>query len=400
MARTQSRLRTTLVVAEVALSTVLLAGAALMMQSLWGLLAVDSGFDADNLLTARIVLSGERYEEASGRIEFHRRLQEELDGLPGVTHVGAVNMVPFSNSYSCDTFGLEDRPAPSEGEEPCAETRVVTPGYFEAMGIAVVRGRAFTATDNEARDPVILINQAMADTYWPDGDALGKRFKYGSSYAENEPWRTIVGVVGDVRHFGFREQMRPEVYFPYPDWAYSSMYLTLKVDGEARAAVEPVRAAVQRIDDSLPVFSIATMRDRMAASVVAERLATDLLAAFAAVALTLATVGLYGVLAYNISLRTQEIGLRMALGARSSDLVRRVVGHGAWLSALGIGIGLAGALLATRLLTSFLYEVAPGDPLTLAAVAALLLISAIAASWLPARKAARVDPLVALRAET
>ena len=395
--RAQNRLRGGLVVAEIALSIVLLAGAALMVQTLWGLFQVEPGFDPENVLSLRISLAGDQYGEDAARASFYRDLEAGLATLPGVTSVGAANMLPFTGAYSCDSFGLEDRPAPPEGEEPCAETRVVSHGYFETMRVPLMEGRFLTESDNAETNPVILINQAMVDTYWPDGEAVGQRFRYGSRDAEGEPWRTIVGVVGDVRHFGYREQMRPTVYFPYVDWAWSSMYPVMRFDRDPLDAVAGVRAVVAEIDPTLPVYRVATMDQRMADSVAAEAMGVRILVGFAAVALMIATIGLYGVLAYNVSLRRHEIGLRMALGARGRDVVALVTRRGTALAAVGVALGVVGAAGLTRVLASLLYGVSPTDPLTLAAVAAMVMMVAVLASLLPARRAARVDPLVALR---
>jgi len=394
--RRQQRWRDGLVVAEVALSMVLLVGAGLVAKSYWLLHRVDPGLDPAGLLTLRVTLPDSTYPEFADRGAFFARLDESLQGLPGVRDFGAISILPFGGGYSCDSFGLEDRPAPAPGEEPCAEIRFTRGDYFAAMGIDLLDGRTFTASDDAQAPAVIVVNRTFADTWWPQGDALGKRFKYGSRDAEG-PWRTIVGVVDDVHHFGLAEAPPAEVYFPHPQYPSRGLTYALRVDGDAAGIVGAVRSRVSEIDPELPVHDVATMEQLIAGSLAAERLRSLLLATFAATAVLLAIVGLYSVLATAVSQRHQEFGVRVALGARAGDVLGLVMRRGLLLTAAGILIGLLGALALTGGMRSLLFEVSPSDPATFGAVALLLLAIAALACWVPARRATRVDPVLALR---
>jgi putative ABC transport system permease protein len=392
------RARVTLAGVQLALSFVLLASAGLLVKSFARLAAVDAGFAREGVLTFALSLSGSRYAEESTVQEFHRAFLERVQGLPATRAVGFVDRLPLSGSYSCDSFGLGDRPAPPEGREPCAEYRLASPGYFAAMGIPLLSGRGLEERDRADAPPVVVINAAMARRYWPDGDPLGKPFAWGATGPDAE-WRTIVGTIGDVRHFGLDQEIRPEVYMPAAQSAASFAVYAVRTTGDPRALAPAVRALVRELDPDLPVRELRTMDQVVRESVAAPRLRTVLLGVFALLAVTLAAVGVYGVLAFGVAQRTGEIGVRMALGAREREILAMVLRQGLGVAGIAIAAGLVATLWVTPVMTELLFEVSPTDPAVLGGVAAFLLLTAALAGYLPARRAARTDPMEALRHE-
>ena len=396
--RPARRARVTLAGVQLALSFVLLAGAGLLVKSFARLSAVDAGFAREGVLTFALALSGNRYAEESTVQEFHRAFLERVRAWPATRAVGFVDRLPLTDSYSCDSFGLGDRPAPPLGREPCAEARVATPGYFAAMGIPVVTGRGLTEADGATAPRVVVINAAMARRYWPDGDPVGKPFSWGDA-GPNAVWRTVAGVVGDVRHFGLSEEIRPEVYVPAAQSAADFAVYAVRATGDPRALAPAIRALVRELDPDLPVRDLRTIDDVVRASVAAPRLRTVLLATFALLAVALAAVGVYGVLAYGVGQRTGEIGIRMALGAREREILVMVLRQGLGVAGLAVAAGLLVTLWVTPAMDELLFDVSPTDPAVLGAVAAFLLLTAALAGYLPARRAARTDPMEALRHE-
>jgi putative ABC transport system permease protein len=393
------RLRRLLVVSEMALALILLSGAGLLVRSFWNLSRTDPGFGTDRALTARLALPESRYPQARLVHGFYAELLERLARLPAVESVGAVNMGPLGEAHSCDGFSLGDRPPFSPSEDPCVESRTVLADYFGAMRIPLVAGRRFDERDRLDSEPVVMINQSMAHRYWPGQEAIGKRFKWGA-VDSSDPWRTIVGVVGDVRHFGLDRAAAPEVYMPHVQYPFpDEMMLVARSDVDPRALAEELRGAVRAMDARLPLTRVATLEQVVSDSLAGRRFPLALVAGFAALALLLAVAGMFSVMSYAVNQRMRELGVRMALGAGRREIYRMILGQGLSLAALGIGGGLAGAVGAAHLLSSLLHGVSPTDPLTYLFAAVTLVATAAVACVVPARRATRVDPLVALRQE-
>lgn len=389
---TRPAIRNSLVASQLALALVLLIGAGLMIKSFRTLLQVDPGFNPRSLLTLKLSLPREAYPERSQVVAFYEQLFERLEGLPGVNETGAVTMLPMGGSYSCDGFEIEGRAWP-QGADECAEFRVAAGDYFRAMGITLQRGRLFDINDRAEAPSVAVINEAMAQRYWPGEDPLGERILYGA------PW-TIVGVVADVKHFGLDSDAAAEVYLNHPQYPFSrDLAVVISASEDPTSVTERAREQVWALDPNLPVRAAATMGQLINRSVAPRRFRMLVLGVFAALAALLAVLGVYGVIAYGVSQRTHEIGVRMALGARSHDVLTQILREGLRLMLVGIVIGAAAALALTRILTSLLFQVSPSDPLVFAAVAALLVAMGLLATYVPGRKATRVDPLEALRYE-
>ena len=390
------RLRFGLIAAEVGLSVMLLVGAMLLLRSFWQLTSVDPGFSSARLLSFQIAVSTARYEEGT-QIVFFDRLYERLRSLPGVDSVGAVNILPLSGSYSCDGFQVVGRVVP-EGQESCAEVRSASPEYFRTMGIPLVKGRLLTERDDEQAPRVVLINETMARAFFAGEDPVGRRIVY-SSRRQNDS-REIVGVVGDVRHFGMAREPTPEFYTPQGQPpSYHGMTIVLRAQGSPSLLVPAVRAEARAIEPDAPLYNIRTLEQLVGRSVADERLRTWLLSLFAGLALLLAVIGTYGVLSMAVAQRTREMGIRLALGADRSDVIRLVVGQGLRPIAVGIALGVAGSLALSRSVSGLLFNVSAVDPLTFAVVPVMIAGSGVIAAWLPARRACRVDPATALRTQ-
>jgi putative ABC transport system permease protein len=387
--------RNALVVSEVALSLVLLSCAGLLLKSFARLQSVHAGFDPKGVLSMQVSLASAKYAESHQQIQFYNQAVERLEQLPGVTSVGAISW-QLMGLGSATSFRLGDRPAPAAGEEPTGEVRMVTPGWFRTMDVPLLRGRAFTLRDSAKAPQVVVINETAAREFWPGGDPLGKHVLMG--------WFTdldaeIIGVVGDVRLTALKQPPRATLYWPVEQVPNSFMTFMIRSSGDPAQLAGAVRSAIASIDPDQPVAKMQTMDEVVANSLNQPRFTALLLAIFSGVALTLAVVGIYGVLFYTVSQRTHEIGIRIALGAQKSDVLKMVLGHGMALTLLGMGIGLALALAASRFLQKLLFEVQPTDPLTYAGVAALLAAVALLACYIPARRATKVDPMIALRYE-
>ncbi len=393
------RMRRLLVAAEVALALVLLAGAGLLLQSFARLVAVDIGFAPGNTAVLQ-VFAWDRQTDAGARVNFFRRTLENVRAVPGVAAAGAVSSFPLGLAdVTIETpFTIRGRPAPPPGEEPAAAVSQVTPGYFEALRVPLRAGRRFERRDDAERPRVAVINETLARRHWPDTDPLRRRLTVGASGAAFEA--EIVGVVGATRPGGFDSGRRPEIFVPHAQGGASgSMTYVVRTAGDPAASLPAIQNAVWAVDPLQSFYSVATVEQLLSDTLAARRFTTGLLAAFALAALTLAGLGVYGVIAVATAGRTREFGLRLALGARPGAVVTMVVRDALGLAAAGVALGAAAALWTSRLLASLLFEVTPADPLTLAAVSLLLLAAAASAAWLPARRAARVSPLAALRAE-
>jgi putative ABC transport system permease protein len=398
------RFRNALVVTEMALAVVLLIGAGLMLRTLWSLQRVDLGLNPSGVLTMRLALPRTEYAEASQVVNFYSRLMAQLRSIPGVTAAGAARSLPLGSQIG--DFGLRiDGYVPPPGTNAKGDWQIATDGYLEAMGEQVVRGRGIAAADTSESQLVGLVNDEMVRRYWAGRDPIGGRFRIGNS--PTRPWITVVGVVKSVRHNGITEVVKEKFYIPHTQWHKSlgnanlirSMTLVIKTSGDPAALTGSVQAAIHGLDPNLPVADVRTMDDVVGAALATPRFTSVLLSIFAALALTLSAIGIYGVLSYLVSRRTREIGIRVAIGARRPDVVRMVLGSGLSLAAIGIAGGIVLALGITRVLRGMLHGVAPMDPATFAAVAALLTIVAAAASAIPAWRASRVDPVLALKSD-
>ena len=393
--RGRRSLRGLLVVSELALALALLTGAGLLLRSVASLLAVDPGFRADGVLTARVSLPRARYDTPERAGAMFGSLVERARAIPGVLDASAVTELPASGGSMNRGFVIEGRPAPQRAGDLTVEYRVIEPRYFAAMGVPVLRGRAFSTADAPTTLRVAVISERMARQHWAADDPIGARVALGDP-AKPESWHTIVGVVGNVAHFGLASAPMPEIYVPLAQSPAHSMYLVLRAGGDPSSIGPALRAAVSTIDAAQPVTDVRMMTQRLNGSVARQRFVTTLLALFAGIAVFLAAIGVYALMATIVQARTREIGLRMALGARATVLVRMLVLRGLRLVAAGMALGLAISFAATRALGSLLFGIGPTDPLTFAAVASLFAAIALLACWIPARRAARVDPMIAL----
>jgi putative ABC transport system permease protein len=391
------RLRSILVVAEVALSLLLLVGAGLMMKSFWHILNTNPGFNGDNVLTMQMTLPRAKYPEAAKRRGFYDQLSRQVATLPGVEQVGLVNYIPLGGSNSSDSFLVEGTPAPPPGQEFIGRYRVCTPTYFDTMGITLRQGRNFTEQDTAGSQLVAIINETMARQYWPGGGAIGKRFRLDGPIEQN-PWRVVVGIVNDVK-FELNLPVTAEYYFPLAQDTWSSVVLVAHTTGEPLAMAPAIRAEVQAADQDQPVYDVQSMQQVRTQSTMAFSMSGWMMTIFALIALLLAAVGIYGVMSYSVTQRTHEIGIRMALGASSTDVLKMVVRHGMQLTAVGLGIGTLGAWFLMKTMTSLLYEVSANDLTVFVGVPVILAIVALAACFVPASRATRVDPMIALRYE-
>ncbi|HEX8719946.1 MAG TPA: ABC transporter permease [Pyrinomonadaceae bacterium] len=398
-------MRGLLVVTEVALSVVLLIGAGLMIKSFLRLQQVDPGFDPENVLSLDIGLPRSKYPQEQQVASFYERLLEKVEALPGVKSVGAVTALPLSNNDELTDFYVEGKPAPQSGQKPLLHHRKVSPNYFRTLNVGVRKGREFTARDRQGAPPVVVINEAMARKYWPDEDPVGRRLALsteayqGGKFDLNGAWREVVGVVADVRHAGLGEQPEPEAYVPYLQSPNRDMTLVLRTASDPTQLAGAISRETYNIDKDQPVSNVRTMSQLLSTSLARPRFNFLLLTIFAGVALVLAAVGVYGVISYSVTQRTQEFGIRMALGAQVGDILRLVFREGMTLALVGIVIGLAGAFALTRYIASLLYGLSATDPLTFAGVSGVLALVAVLACYFPARRAVRIDPINALRYE-
>jgi putative ABC transport system permease protein len=397
--RSRQLARSALVVLQLASSVVLALAAGLLIRSLIELNRIDLGFNPGNVLTAQLQVPSTTYPQPADVVRFHRQVTERVAQIPGVRAAGSVRVLPLARPIGDWSIKIEGRPYIAE-ENPNGDYQAVTPGYFEAMQLKLIRGRLLTGADREGTQPVVVINETMAGRYWPGEDAIGRQFHMGT---DDKPWLTIVGIVGNVRHNAVVEEPRAEMYLAHAQLpehiggAPRGMTLVVKTDGQPLAVAGAVREAVRAIDRNLPISDIRTM-DAVAASALAQpRFVTFLLALFAATALTLAAIGIYGTISLLVSERTQEMGIRLALGADRPTILKLVLGQGMVLTAIGLAAGLVGAVILTRTLSGLVYGVGTLDPVTFVAVPAILSVIALLACAVPARRAASVDPITTLR---
>jgi putative ABC transport system permease protein len=393
--------RRVLVVSEVALAVVLLVSAGLLMRSFQLLRQVDKGFTTENLLTMHMVLPMPKYGKPEARRAFYDEVLRRIEELPGIDSAGVITFLPLSFNGMNFSFSVEGRPTPSDMKLPFALYRVVSPHYFDAMGVTLQRGRFFDAHDTAGSQLVTLISRQLAAQHWPNEDPIGKRIKIGPLDSPNQ-WLTVVGVVADVRQAELYGDPRMDLYVPYAQERRGFVTprdLVVRTKGDATSVAGAVRQAIWSVDKDQPVSNVRTMDQVFAAAISKERFQALLLGLFAALALVLACVGLYGVISYSVAQRTHEIGVRVALGAQPVDVLRLVIRQGMTLTLVGLIVGIAAGSVATRVLSDMLYGVSTTDPLTFVGVPAFLLLVAFVACYIPARRATRIDPLVALRYE-
>jgi predicted permease len=408
------RTRNLLVVSEMALAFVLLAGAGLLINSFLRLRAVDPGLQRENVLTMSISLPRQKYSQPEQVIAFHRQLLEQVAAVPGIEHAGTVTSLPYGGSTNSFGYTIE---SPVSGDQTASiVSQQASPDFFRALGIPLVAGRAFNERDIDGAPAVIIVSDSLAKRYWPDQDPLGHRIKWGNKEF-GSPWMTVVGVVGDVRLRGLDTLPRPTIYVPHLQLGEAikmlagmtlrdlmtddarSIQLVVRSASGIGGLANAVRGAVWAVDPNQPVTRVKTMEQVLADTMVVQRFSTWLLAIFAGIALALAAAGIYGVISYSVTQRTHEIGIRMALGAEQRDVLKLVVGQGMTPALIGLGIGVAGAIGLTRFMSSLLFKVTATDPITFTMIGSLLLIVAMAACYLPGQRAARVDPMIALRCE-
>ena len=392
------RARRLLVIAELALSVVLLVGAGLLIRSLAMLLRVSPGFTADHVLTLEVTMTGPKYGDAATVGQAYRELWHRLEAVPGVGAAGGVSSLPLSGYFAWGPITVEGRARP-EGENFLnADQRIVAGRYFEAMGIPLLRGRLFDEHDTPDQPRVVIVDDFMARELWPGQDPIGRRVRTGGQDSTS-PWRTVVGVVGRVKQYSLDSDGRIAMYFPHTQSPSRALYLTIRTDADPVPLVPAVTRAVQAIDPDLPLYHVRTMAAWVTASLARQRFAMWLLAIFAGAAAVLAAVGVYGVMGYLVSQGAREIGIRLALGASEGGILRLVLGHGLLLAAIGIGAGVLGAMLLAGVMRTLVFGVGARDLPTFMAVAVVLIVVALAAAYVPARRAARIDPLVSLRAD-
>jgi len=395
----RSRGRSFLVVSEVAVTVVLLVGAALLVNSYLRLQGEERGFDTENLLTLRVMPVPEAFPEQHEVVRFQHELLERVSALPGVTSVTLASTIPFSGSTSVNTFSMVDGELP-EGTEGRSLRQIVEPGYFRTLGISLVRGRVFTEQDSVDAPGVVIINETMAKRFWPGRDPIGKQIRQGSGDEDDDSnlW-TVIGIVGDLKHRQLGEEIEAKRYRPLDQAPARNVSLAIRTASDPLQLAPLVRSTIWDVDNRVTIRRLSSMADLVSNSAAEPRFRTLLLSLLAGIAVALSMIGVYAVISYSVAQGTREIGVRMALGAEPVAVLREVVAHGLRLAALGVIVGLGLALAATRVLESYLYEVSTTDPITFAAVALLVVAVATLSTLIPARRATRIDPMVALRTE-
>ncbi len=394
----RNRLRSALVVSEVAMALVLLICAGLLIKSVLRLRDVSPGFSSENQLTMNITLPSAKYPKAPMWVAAYNQMIERIESLPGVQSAGLTSVLPLSGNFDGRALVVEDYPKP-RGEEIDVDLYITTPSYLHTMAIPLLKGRALTEQDTENVPQVALINETMARELWPDQNPIGKRIKFPGSERQPQPWRTIVGVMGDVKQYGLDRKDPMQIYLPEAQFPTPFMSLVVRTSVDPKTMIAAVRNEIHAVDKDQAIYNITTLDQLLAGSISLRRFSMILLIIFAGVALMLASVGIYGVISYSVTQRTHEIGIRMALGASRRDIIKLVVGQGMTLTLAGVGVGLAASFALTRVLESLLFAVSETDPTTFILIPATLTIVALGACFVPARRATKVDPMIALRYE-
>ncbi len=394
----RNRLRSALVVSEIAMTLVLLICAGLLIRTVARLRNVDTGFNAQNVLTMTLGLPASKYPKPENYIAFNKQVTERIAALPGVKAAGTTSVMPLSDNFDGRGLVVEDQPKP-RGEEISVDLYVTTPGYLRAMEIPLLKGRAIGEEDNADASKVALINKTMAEQLWPSQDPLGKRIRFPGSEKNPQPWRTVVGVVSDVAQYALDQKPPMQIYLPHAQFPTSFSSIVVKTEGDAAAMTSQVRREILAVDKDQAVFNVTTLDQLRGESILIRRFFMLLLLVFAGLALVLAAVGIYGVMSYVAAQRTHEIGIRMALGAQAGDVLKLLIGNGMALALIGVIAGLAGAFAITRLMADLLFGVTTTDAVTFISVSTGLIAVALLACYIPARRATKVDPLVALRYE-
>jgi putative ABC transport system permease protein len=388
-----------IVAAEVALAVTLLTGAGLLIRSFRALTAVDPGFQPDHIMTMRVLLPEKTYDTLTKITNFSRQLEARIGALPGVRSAALGNAFPLDGTSFWLSFAIRGRAPVRQSDQPSASIRTVTPNYFTVLGTPLLRGRAFTADDRANAPRVAIVNQTFVKKFMPNEDPIGKYVDIGWTRDGVRQGGQIVGVVGDTRDDELQSTANPTFFLPFDQTPGEGIVISARTAAPPASITSAMRGVVRDLDPTLPVYQVHTMEEQVASSVSRQRFYATLLGVFAAVALVLAAVGLYGVIAYAVSQRTHELGVRVALGATGDRISRMVIGEGVILTAIGVLVGLAASLGAGRVIAKLLYNVKASDPLTFVGVALLLGVVAACASYIPARRAARVDPLVAIRGD-
>src|SRR5688572_12701933 len=395
----RNRLRSGLVVSEIAMTLILLVCAGLLIKTVLRITKVEKGFNSDNILTMNIGLPGARYPNSVDWIRFYRQTTDRIAAIPGVKAAAITSVMPLTSNFDGRGLAVEDHPRP-RGEEFTVDLYVMTPGYLNAMEIQLLRGRPLTEEDREKSEKVALINNSMAQTLWPGTEPLGRRIRFaGDDGSEAQQWRTIVGVVNDVSQYALDKKPPMQIYLPHVQFPTSFNTIVVKTTGDPKALTGAVKNAILAIDKDQAVYSVATLDELLGDSIVVRRFLMLLLMVFAAIALILAAIGIYGVMSFVVTQRTREIGIRMALGAQARDVLAMVLKNGIALAAIGVAAGLVAAFVLTRLLRSLLFGVTATDAATFALVPVGVTAVVMLACYLPARRASKVNPLVALRTE-
>jgi len=390
-------LNSTLVAIQFALSLVLLIGAGLLLKSFQKLESVSLGFNPDKLLTMQVALPRSTYQKPEQASQFYQNLINRLRSSPGLQGAGTTVNLPFGEDGNSDGFiieGREQQKADSKENEQ-ANLQVSMPGTFQVMGIPLLRGRDFQETDTADSPLVAIIDEPLAQRYWPAGDAIGKRIETTGDHE----WMTIIGIVGAVKHNGLAEKVEPHIYTTMAQTPQSNAYLVVRARGDFAGAVPTIRSEVRQVDPNIPVYQVHPMTELIGSTLSNQKLTNLLLTSFSVLALLLAAVGIYGTMSVYVASRTNEFGIRLALGAQPSNLIRSVLREGLMLTLSGVVVGIAGAFLLTRTITSLLFEVSPTDPIVFTGIPLLLFVVAMASCFAPALRASRIDPIEALRYE-
>ena len=394
----RNRLRSALVVSEIAMTLVLLVCAGLLIRTVMRLRSVDTGFNPENILAMNIGLPAIKYPKPENRVAFFKQTTERIASLPGVKAAGITSVLPLSDNFDGRGLIVEDYPR-ADGDEISVDLYVITPGYLQAMNIDTLNGRGLGDEDTADSAKAALINKTMAEQLWPNQNPIGKRIAFPSDSTSSQPWRTVVGVVSDVLQYGLDQKAPMQFYVPHSQFPTSLNTIVVKTESNPPAMTNAVRREILAIDKDQAVFNVTTLEQLLGDSILSRKFFMMLLMVFAALALTLAAIGIYGVMSYVASQRTHEIGIRMALGAQGKDVLKLIIGNGMSLALIGVALGLAGAFALTRVMAGLLFGVTTTDALTYISVSLGLIAIALLACYIPARRATKIEPLVALRYE-